>query len=123
MEDKLTKAVEGMRAQNRWSMGLFLGILVALIISITTIGTNQKADNKQLTKINQDYMPYEVVNDLIENTDKYISIVQIISNSAKDDTRYREAIDNRNKFQSEALRRISMSKRSGGSGTNSGSSQ
>jgi hypothetical protein len=38
MEDKLMKAIEGIKTQNRWFMGIFATILVGLIITITTIG-------------------------------------------------------------------------------------
>jgi hypothetical protein len=116
MKDELTKAVEGIKTQNRWFMGIFGGAVILLLVGYGTLSNGYVTNKTNITKITNDYAPLIVVQDIMENNDRMISIMQIISNSAKDDPRYQEAIHARDKFQREALQRAATTKRGGGGG-------
>jgi hypothetical protein len=116
MKDELTKAVEGIKTQNRWFMGIFGGAVILLLVGYGTLSNGYVTNKTNITKITNDYAPLIVVQDIMENNDRMISIMQIISNSAKDDPRYQEAIHARDKFQREALQRAATTKRGGGVG-------
>lgn len=116
MEEKITKAVEDIRASIRWTLGICAGAVVALIIWTATLRADQIVTQEQVTKINRDYMPFQVTRDIFENNDKMIEIFQIISNSGMnaESPLYKEAIRARDKFQRDAL--LNYSTKRGGTG-------
>jgi hypothetical protein len=124
MEEKITKAVEDIRASIRWTLGICAGAVVALIIWTATLRADQIVTEELLMKVNQDYMPFQVTRDIFENNDKMIEIFQIISNSGMnaESPLYKEAIKARDKFQRDALMNYS-NKRGGSSGGGIGGNQ
>jgi len=115
MEEKLIKAIEDNKTQNRWFMGIFGGAIILLLVGYGVLSNGYITNKSNISKITDDYAPLIVIQDILENNDRMISVMQIISNSAKDDPRYQEAINARNKFQREALQRASTAKRGAGS--------
>lgn len=122
MEAVITKAIEDIRSSIRLTLGICASAMVGLIIWTATLRADQVTTQTQVTKITNDYTPLIVIQDVLENNDRMISILQIISNSAKDDPRYHEAIQARDKFQREALQRASTAKRGGSSSSGSNGS-
>ena len=116
MKDELTKAVEGIKTQNRWFMGIFGGAVILLLVGYGALGSGHIATKTQITKINDDYAPLMIIQDIMESSDKSNQIILMIPQTAKDDPRYLEAINDREKFQREAIQRISSVKRGNPSG-------
>lgn len=115
MKDDLTKAIEGIKNQNRWFMSIFGGAIILLLVGYGNIGTTVSNNTGRITKINNDYAPLIVIQDIMENNDRFIKIIQLIPQTDKDDPRYLDAIREREIFQREALQRASGTKRSGSS--------
>ena len=112
MEERLTKAVEDIKTSIRWTLGICCTVLIGLVIWTATLRADQVTTQTQVMKINDDYAPLIIIQDIFENNDKMVEIFQIISNNAKSDERYTEAIRSRDKFQRDALMKISVAKRS-----------
>lgn len=112
MEERLTKAVEDVKNSIRWTLGICVTVLIGLVIWTATLRADQVTTQTQVMKINDDYAPLIVIQDIFENNDKMVEIFQIISNNVKPDERYNEAIRSRDKFQRDALMKISAAKRS-----------
>lgn len=111
MEAKILKIIDDIKSSIRWTLGICVSALVGLLIWTATLRADQITNEEQLIKINNDYAPLMVIQDIFENNDKMIEIVSIISNSSKPDERYKEAIRSRDKFQRDALLKISATKR------------
>lgn len=111
MEEKLTKIVKALQNSVRWTLGVCVCAIVMLLVGYGTLSSQTLNNDERITKINDDYAPLIVIQDIMENNDKMIEIFQIIPQTSKDDIRYKEAIMARDKFQREALQRASTSKR------------
>ena len=114
MKDELTKMVEKLQRSVKWTLSICVGALLILIISVTTLGGTSVQNSRQIEKINDDYAPLVVLQDMAKDNADLIKIIQMLPNTTKDDLRYINAINESMQFRSEALRRASAVKRSGG---------
>ena len=111
MEEKINKAIDDIRSKVKWAGGIFAGFILFLIISVVTFGgtaVNNKADIK---KINDNYAPLEVLQDISHDNMNLIKVLQMLPNTTKDDPRYINIMNETFQFRSEALRRASSTKR------------
>lgn len=110
---KIEAEVKKMRAITQWLIGITIPILLLLVIAITRIDGKQSDNETRITKINNDYAPLIVIQDIMENNDHLLNIIQSIPRTTIDDQRYLNAVKSRDEFQRKALQRASTVKRSG----------
>jgi hypothetical protein len=115
MKTEIDIKFDKLQMNTKWVIGVCAGIVVALLIVVTTQGVVQAALRKQVTKINDNYAPIIIVQDIMENNAKTVKILLSLPEMTKDDPRYQELIQDKDKFQREALQRASTAKRGGGS--------
>lgn len=113
MKDEFTKAIESIRIQNRWFMGIFGGAIIALLIGYGAYGSRLSSNEAQTMKINYDYAPLVVIQDIAKDNRNLIKILQMLPETTKDDPRYLNAVAESEAFQNESLRRASGAKRGG----------
>ena len=123
MKDELTLAIESIKTQNRWFMGIFGGAILLLLVGYGSLGTGYTTNKANITKINNDYAPLVVIQDISHDNRNLINILQLLPETTKDDLRYINAIKESQEFQAEALRRAAGSKRGGSSSSGNGSTQ
>lgn len=111
MEDKLEKAIEGIRTQNRWFMGIFGGAIILLLVGYGSMTTAQVNDRKQVNKINSDYTPIFAFQYIVESNNKMANLILAID--AKDDHRYQQALKEWNELQQEVVKQAGLNKRGG----------
>lgn len=113
MKDDLTLAIEGIKTQNRWFMGIFGSAIVLLLVGYGSLGTAQINDRKQTTKINNDYTPIFAFQYIVESNNKMANLILAID--AKDDHRYMQALKEWSELQQEVIKQAGLNKRSGSS--------
>lgn len=123
MKDELTLAIEGFRKQLFWFMGIFGGAIILLLVGYGALGTGYTTNKANIAKINNDYAPLVVIQDISHDNRNLINILQSLPETTKDDPRYINAINESQTFQAEALRRAAGSKRGGSSSSGNGSTQ
>lgn len=117
MKDELTEMVKSLQNSVKWTLGICAGAVLFLVIAIATIQTKQTTQETWLQKINDNYAPLVVVQDIAKDNSNLIKILQMLPETTKDDPRYINAVNESQLFQTEALRRAASAKRStGGSG-------
>ena len=124
MEDKFAVEVKNLRKTITVWLGFCVGAIVLLLVGYGAIGRAQMEDSRMITKINNDYAPLIIIQDISKDNRNLINILQMLPQTTKDDPRYIKAITESQEFQTEALRRASSVKRSASGGSSSmGSSQ
>ena len=117
MKDELTEMVKSLQNSVKWTLGICAGTILFLVIAIVTVQTKQTAHEAWLQKINDNYAPLVVVQDISKDNSNLIKVLQMLPETTKDDPRYINAVNESQAFQTEALRRAASAKRStGGSG-------
>ena len=111
MEEKINHAIDDIRNTVKWALGVFAGFILFLVISVVTLGVTAVTNQNSIEKINNDYAPLMVIQDISHDNANLIKIIQMLPSTTKDDPRYIEAINESLQFRSEALRRASASKR------------
>jgi len=111
MEEKINHAIDDIRNTVKWALGVFAGFILFLVISVVTLGGTAVTNQNSIEKINNDYAPLMVIQDISHDNANLIKIIQMLPSTTKDDPRYIEAINESLQFRSEALRRASTSKR------------
>lgn len=113
MKDELTEMVKSLQASVRWTLGICAGAIVLLLVGYGTMQARNIDMDERLQRINDNYAPLVIVQDIYENNDKMLQIIQMLPQTSKDDPRYMEAIRDRESFQREALSRAATVKRGG----------
>jgi len=98
----------------RWILGIMVPFM--MILAGGAIRAEVKANDleKRVQTINDDYTPLFVMEGIVGSNDKLINILNVLSQTTKDDPRYVDAIKERTEFQREILNRAALSKRGGG---------
>lgn len=113
MKAELTTMVDKLQNWVKWTLGICVGFIVLLVVGITVFQTKQAALSEMVMKINYDYAPLIVIQDIAKDNRNLIKIIQMLPETTKDDPRYLNAITESESFQNEALRRAAGAKRGG----------
>ena len=108
----IEKQLSRMWAFVKWFSGISLAIIVTLIFAIAELRGNDQKQAEQIKKINDNYLPYEIMSAIMENNDRFIEVVNSIPEALKSDKKYQEALKNRNDFQRDILLKIALKNRS-----------
>lgn len=118
MKGDLTNAIEGIKTQNRWFMGIFGSAIVLLLVGYGSMTTAQVNDRKQISKITNDYTPIFAFQYIVESNNKMANLILAID--AKDDIRYQQALKEWNELQQEVIKQAGLNKRGSGSSSAAG---
>jgi len=113
MEEKINKAIDKMEKAVKWQIGIFGSVILFLVISVVTLGGTSVTNKNDIKKINDNYAPLEVLQDISHDNMNLIKVLQTLPSTTRDDPRYINAINESLEFRSEALRRASSTKRGG----------
>lgn len=114
MRDELTEMVKSLQNSVKWTLGICAGAILFLVIATATIQAKQTAQEAWLQKINDNYAPLILIQDISKDNSNLIKILQMLPETTKDDPRYINAVNESQSFQTEALRRAAITKRSAG---------
>ena len=111
-KEAIAVEMKKLRAAQRWFITITSGVLVLLIIAITELRANDRQQQSQLKKINDNYLPFDVMNAIMENNDRFIEVINAIPQDKKGDEKYQEALKRRNEFQRNVMLQIALKNRS-----------
>lgn len=120
MKDEIDIKFDKIQTNVKWVLSICAGMIVLLLIGMTTQSVVQKALREKVNTINKDYAPLEVIQDIMENSARTNKILIAIPQMTKDDPRYLQMVEDKEKFQQEALQRLGNAKRGGSSNTGEG---